>query len=76
VKIEASFTVFKAFFEIKTINTSGSRRLLALQKDSIYVFPEMKLRGLDPNFHIRISVSDLYNSHDRSTYFAAAKLAD
>jgi hypothetical protein len=26
----------------------------------IYVFPEKELRGLSPNFHIRVSVSDLY----------------
>ncbi len=27
---------------------------------SIYVVPEKKLRGLSPNFHIHVSVSDLY----------------
>ncbi len=27
---------------------------------SIYVFPEKELRGLSPNFHILVSVSDLY----------------
>jgi hypothetical protein len=27
---------------------------------SIYVFPEKKLRGLGHNFHIHVSVSDLY----------------
>ncbi len=26
----------------------------------IYVFPEMKLRGLVPNFHIHVSLTDLY----------------
>ncbi len=26
----------------------------------IYVFPEKELRGLIPNFHIHVSVSDLY----------------
>ncbi len=30
------------------------------KEDSIYVFPEMKLHGRDPNFHIHVSVSDLY----------------
>ncbi len=30
------------------------------KEDSIYVFPEKKLRGLSPNFHIHVSVSDLY----------------
>jgi hypothetical protein len=26
----------------------------------IYIFPEKELRGLSPNFHIHVSVSDLY----------------
>jgi len=26
----------------------------------IYVFPEKELRGLSPNFHIHVPVSDLY----------------
>jgi hypothetical protein len=26
----------------------------------IYVFPEKELRGLSPNFHIHVSVSDQY----------------
>ncbi len=30
------------------------------KQDPIYVFPEMKLCGLFPNFHIHVSVSDLY----------------
>jgi hypothetical protein len=30
------------------------------KKDPIYVLPEMKLRGLVPNFHFHESVSDLY----------------
>ncbi len=29
-------------------------------ENSIYVFPEKELRGLSPNFHIHVSVSDLY----------------
>ncbi len=47
------------------------------KEDPIYVFPEMKLRGRVPNFHIHVSVSDLYvYFHDWSTYFAAANQAD
>jgi hypothetical protein len=42
------------------------------KEDPIDVFPEMKLRGLIPNFHIHVSVCDLY-IHHQSTYFAAAK---
>ncbi len=41
----------------------------------IYEFPEKELRGLSPNFHIYVSVSNLY-SQDRSTYFPAAEKAD
>ncbi len=29
-------------------------------ENPIYVIPEMKLRGLVPNFYIYVSVSDLY----------------
>jgi hypothetical protein len=29
------------------------------KEDPIYVFPEMKLRGLVPNVHIHVSISDL-----------------
>jgi hypothetical protein len=48
----------------------GTQLFSALQKENpIYVFPENKLRGLSPNFHIHVSVS---NFHDRSTYIPAA----
>jgi hypothetical protein len=30
------------------------------RENAMYVFPEKKLRGLSPNFHIHVSVSDLY----------------
>jgi hypothetical protein len=30
------------------------------KEDPNYEFPEIKLRGLSPNFYIHISVSDLY----------------
>ncbi len=36
-------------------------------ENPIYVFLFYELRGLSPNFHIRVSVRDL--SQDRSTYF-------
>ncbi len=39
-------------------------------ENPIYVFLFWELRGLSPNFHIPVSVSDLYiYSQDRSTYF-------
>jgi hypothetical protein len=34
--------------------------ILHCKENPIYVFPEKKLRGLSPNFHIHVSVSDLY----------------
>jgi hypothetical protein len=30
------------------------------KENSIYVLPEKNLRGLSPNFHTHVSVSDLY----------------
>ncbi len=29
-------------------------------ENPIYVFPEKELRGLSPDFHIQVSLSDLY----------------
>jgi hypothetical protein len=34
--------------------------MVKCKQDPIYVFPELKLRGLVPNFYIHVSVSDLY----------------
>ncbi len=49
----------------------------ALQRNFDYVFPEKEQRALSPNFHIDMSVIDLYiYSHDRCTYFPAAEQAD
>jgi hypothetical protein len=31
-----------------------------LQQNPIYVFPEKELRGLSPDFHIHVSMHDLY----------------
>jgi hypothetical protein len=39
--------------------TSRKGYTITLQQNSHYVFPEKKLRGLSPNFHIHVSVSDL-----------------
>jgi hypothetical protein len=39
----------------------------------MYVFPEMKLRGLVPISYIYVSVSDLY-TQDRSAYLVAKKI--
>jgi hypothetical protein len=45
----------------------------ALQENPIYVFLFWELRGLSPNFHIHVSVSDLYIPRICHTYLAAAK---
>jgi hypothetical protein len=38
------------------------------------IFPEIKLRGLNTNSYIHVSVSDLCTySHDRSAYSSAGK---
>jgi hypothetical protein len=43
-------------------------------ENSIYVFLFWELRGLSPNFHIHVSVSDLYFPRiGLSTYFPAAE---
>ncbi len=42
-------------------------------ENSIYVFPEMKLRGLILNSYIHASVIYIYYQADRSAYLAAAK---
>jgi hypothetical protein len=46
---------------------------LHCKEDPIYVFPEMKLLGLFPNFHIYVSISDLYIPTINPPIFAAAK---
>ncbi len=40
----------------------GTRREAYCNENLIDVFPEKELRGLSPNFHIHVSVSDLYIS--------------
>jgi hypothetical protein len=54
-----------------TIATKGEASHCS--KISIYVLPEMKLRGLVPDSYIHVSVSDLYNPRIESAYLAAAK---
>ncbi len=45
---------------------------LHCNENPIYVFPEKELRGLSPNFHIRVCEQLIY-FQDRSTYFPAAE---
>ncbi len=43
--------------------SAGSKTTLQRQNTEILkqIFPEKEYRGLSPNFHIHVSVSDLYN---------------
>ncbi len=45
-------------------------------ENTIYKFPEKELPGLSSNFHVHVSVSDVYIPTGRFTYFPAAEYAD
>jgi hypothetical protein len=45
--------------EITLTNELSSNESIHCNENPIYVFPEKKLRGLRPHFHIHVSVSDL-----------------
>ncbi len=45
-----------------TDNVGGGIVTVTCNENPIYVFPEMKPRGLVPNSYIHVSVSDLYIS--------------
>ena len=58
--VQRQIEMFKLYFLIWGI-CAGIRTLSpshTAKQDSIYVFPEMKLRCLVPNFHIHVSVND------------------
>jgi hypothetical protein len=46
--------------EIRLANELTSNESLHCSENPIYVFSEKELRGLSLNFHIHVSVSDLY----------------
>ncbi len=46
------------------------------KQDPIYLFPEMTLRGLVPNFHVYVSVSDLYIFPRSICLFCCRKYVD
>ncbi len=50
--------------EILQVNYTVYYWALQCKQDPICVFPEMKLLGLVPNFHIHVSVSDLHIPKD------------
>jgi hypothetical protein len=47
---------------MRTAQLEVGHNLLYCKEISIYVFLEKELRGLSPNFHIHVIVSDLYIS--------------
>jgi hypothetical protein len=42
--------------------------MMHCSENSIYVFPEKELRGLSPNFHIHVSVSDFMQTDRWNKY--------
>jgi hypothetical protein len=45
-----------------------------LQRKPIYVFPEKALHGLSPNFHIHVSVRDLYIPRGSVRIFSCSRI--
>jgi hypothetical protein len=56
--LTVSFPV--AYVVIDKTLPQNKELFLHFKEDRIFVFPEMKLRGLIPYFQIHVSVSDLY----------------
>ncbi len=88
IQMSVRITIFQKEMYRKTGQTESRWRIQTVQfyfffviigpqctENSIYVFPEMKMRGRFPISYIHVSVSDIY-SQDRSAYLAAAKQAD
>jgi hypothetical protein len=62
---------------IPSVKNNGSevcvRTHLHCNENPIYLFHIWELCGLSPNFHIHVSVSDLYMyAQDQSTFFACS----
>jgi hypothetical protein len=62
IKCTCSFFKVTMLYTIQTHITGSTQTYPHCKEDPIYVFPEMKLRGPVPNFHIHVSVSGLYIS--------------
>jgi hypothetical protein len=43
-------------------------------ENSKHIFPEKEFRGFSPSFHIHVSVSELYLSHDGSAFSAGGNM--
>jgi hypothetical protein len=50
----------KIFVSLSNSGTEQTSHQLPCNENPIYVFPEKKLRGLSPNFHIHVSASNLF----------------
>jgi hypothetical protein len=57
----------KTYIVIKCSLSKNAHTAKAQYRNSKQIFPEKELRGLIPNFHIHVSVSDLY-CQDRSAF--------
>jgi hypothetical protein len=59
--------VLPPYFSVIRITVHASKKITA-KENPIYVLPEKKLRGLSPNFHTHVSVSDFYCIFPRSVH--------
>jgi hypothetical protein len=71
--VAAQFLFWEYLFQIFNIGSLHCS-VLHCNGNSAYIFLFWELHGLSPNFHIHVSVSDLYiYSQDRSVYFLQQK---
>jgi hypothetical protein len=74
-KKEINLNVVIKHFNLSQLMQGALRRTNA--ENSKQIFPEKELRGHSPNFHIHVSLSDLYMySHDGSAYSSTGKYVD
>jgi hypothetical protein len=57
----------------KTVEEGNTALQRQTAENLKHIFPEKEYRGLRPNFHIHVSVSDIY-SHDGSGCFAGGNM--
>jgi hypothetical protein len=53
--------------------TTEEKNFESVREQLHFIFLFWEFRGFSPNFHIHVSVIDLYIPQDRSTYFSVAE---
>jgi hypothetical protein len=56
-----------------TMENLHEQQAVHCNENLISVFPDKELRGLSPNFHLHVSVSNLYIPRMSPQYFPAAE---